>query len=455
MGTTDNAFIRVFDGGHHPSKKARRKSRASGVTVRRESIMVATESSLVSEVYAGVADQRPVALNREAPSKSTESLASDDAKTIRLDPPQMERNGPNLKPSVLTPPSVSTQPSVLAQPSVSTQPSVLAQASAAILSPTNSQIQEAEAETASPPLPADNQETRNDAQNDKRTAQVEENGERPHRETSRAEVKQAWESRQVARAIAGPNTALPERVHETVKPPSADVATKSDGFAPRARRAQTWHPQWEVDQFRWPEICVQLSQQASNGLAEIIRPVLSSAWRGENVVAVTSFDRDEGGSTVAMCLARMAASFRVPVALIDGDLENPTVGASLGMAYERGWNDTSLSMSLQEVAVSSLRDRVVVLPVNEHARDIDPSLAAKMLDELSRNFELVVIDAGPIFTAAYRWFEKPICEQIHGTLIVRDVRNTTSHQIDDVCTRLESAGISQLAIVENFRAEAA
>ena len=95
----------------------------------------------------------------------------------------------------------------------------------------------------------------------------------------------------------------------------------------------------------------------------------------------------------------------------------------------------------------------MVLPVTEKVGGDSDGLEVSMLQELSENFELVIVDAGPIFTSAYRWFEATTSQAIHGALVVRDTRATDSHQLDDVCSRLNCTGIDEVAVVENFRAD--
>lgn len=211
---------------------------------------------------------------------------------------------------------------------------------------------------------------------------------------------------------------------------------------------------WEVDRFRWPDICTRLQSGAAARLTSVLRSVLHSAWRGQSVVAVTSFTRGEGDTTVALCLAQMAAACRVRAALVDGDWENPRIAAALGLDLEQGWEALSAKVGMSDVAIKSLEDDLFVLPLRPPARpqstDLDQR-AHEMLQTLSAAFELVILDAGPMFTASRRWFRPNMTPSVHTALVVRDVRNTDEHQVDDVCTRLSGAGIAGVAIVENFQ----
>ncbi len=213
-----------------------------------------------------------------------------------------------------------------------------------------------------------------------------------------------------------------------------------------------WRAEWEVDAMAWPETVNRLYDKAGSELSAVLRPLLGAAWRGDNVFAVTSFNRGEGATTLAMCLARLAAAFRIPVALIDGDVSQPGIGDRVGLDFHHGWNTLPTELPISEAAIHSHEDRIVVLPaMSDLGMGNQANVACHALEELSKNFELVLLDAGPMFTAAKNWFDGADSAKIHGALIVQDVRKTTSDQIQDVVSRLGVIGQDQIAIIENFR----
>jgi Mrp family chromosome partitioning ATPase len=171
-----------------------------------------------------------------------------------------------------------------------------------------------------------------------------------------------------------------------------------------------FQPAWEVDRFRWPVICDDLQRDWASPLTGIVRSVVRQAWCGGKVVAVTQFGRSEGATTLALCLARIAAAFQIRVALVDGNAQNPDVGPSLGLRYDGGWEATGRDYPLEESAIGSLEDRLVVLPlgaVDQPSLMDDPAARRNLLERLVGAFELVVLDAGPVFVAAHRWFSQP------------------------------------------------
>ena len=248
--------------------------------------------------------------------------------------------------------------------------------------------------------------------------------------------------------------------HAKIPTPHVDVARfESDmtvqGTAPQPDlTGPQFRPAWEVDRFRWPEICDELQRDWAAPLTGIVRSIVRQAWRGGNVVSVTQFGRFEGATTLALCLARIAAAFHIRVAIVDGNAQNPDVGPLLGLQYEGGWETTGLDRPLEEAAIGSLDDRLIVLPLGATEQPTamdDPAARRCLLERLANSFELVVLDAGPVFVAAHRWFSQPCVGKIGSALIVRDVRRTDGAQLDDVCCRLRGAGIANMSVVENFQ----
>lgn len=250
--------------------------------------------------------------------------------------------------------------------------------------------------------------------------------------------------------------------HPQVSAPHFDVAQFQRGvpIQPLADAIATsqprFHPSWEVDRFRWPAVCDELMQDWTASLTSIVRSLVKEAWRGGNVVAVTQFARYEGASTLALCLARIAASFHIRVALVDGNSVNPDLGSSLGLGYEAGWEAIGEHVALEDTAIGSLEDRLVVLPLGPSVATAQPpstSLRHSVLARLASDFELVVVDTGPVFVAAHQWFAPPCAGTIGNALIVRDVRKTETAQLEDVCCRLRESGITNMSVVENFQFE--
>ncbi len=217
---------------------------------------------------------------------------------------------------------------------------------------------------------------------------------------------------------------------------------------------EVFRPLWEVDRFRWPVLVDRLLSQGG-GLAGIVNRLVGHSHNGTKVLAIPSFGRGEGRTTVAFCLARLAAGRGISVVLVDGDHEHPVVATELGISFDMGWDaavDNPPNMA--EVAVQSIEDDLSILPLcgNPHRCDASIARARVALGSLSEVHDLVLVDAGPIFTAAHRWFDRQGGRlMVDHALVVRDLRTISEFQLADVVERLRVRDVPILGIAENFQ----
>ncbi|MCA9185471.1 MAG: hypothetical protein R3E01_23180 [Pirellulaceae bacterium] len=212
--------------------------------------------------------------------------------------------------------------------------------------------------------------------------------------------------------------------------------------------------QWEVDRFAWPVPCQRLLAAASVRISDIVRRLVAQVRENRKVTVLTSFSRGEGCTTLALCLAKFAAASGHSVALVDGHLYEPSLATHLGMQCDIGWQDLRQMLPFAETAVYSLDDQLTVFPAafqSDAGSEMMHARAAGLVDCLSENFDLILIDGGPMFEAAHYWFEVGIEDRLDAAIVVRDVRHTVTQQIDDVCCRIAESGIRDIAIVENFQ----
>ena len=216
-----------------------------------------------------------------------------------------------------------------------------------------------------------------------------------------------------------------------------------------------YRPQWEVDRFRWSSVCDRLRASSSHRMVDVVQGLTVQAKSGHRSVAVTSYERGEGRTTVALNLARQAAESGLEVAVVDADLDNPSVARYTGVTFDACWNQLDPAKTIGEAGIVSIEDRFAIFPFAPTSSNTPERIirdrANKVLDQLTQSFDMVILDLGPMFTAAHRWFrpnETPIAQS---ALIVRDTRNTDVQHVDDVCCRLIEVGIQNMAIIENFQ----
>jgi exopolysaccharide transport family protein len=130
--------------------------------------------------------------------------------------------------------------------------------------------------------------------------------------------------------------------------------------------------------------------------------VMSNVDKRPKVVLVTSSVPDEGKTTVAISLARLAALSGEKVVLVDGDLRRPSIAGSLGIAQDgKGIIDMLTGEAgLELCVVTDPRSPVSVLTAAKGAvspPDLLGSVAmSRVIAGLRNHFDLVVIDSAPL-----------------------------------------------------------
>ena len=130
--------------------------------------------------------------------------------------------------------------------------------------------------------------------------------------------------------------------------------------------------------------------------------VMSNVDKRPKVILVTSSVPDEGKTTVAISLARLAALSGEKVVLVDGDLRRPSIAGSLGLAQDsKGIIDMLTGEAgLELCVVSDPRSPVSVLTAAKGAvspPDLLGSVAmSRVVAGLRNHFDLVVIDSAPL-----------------------------------------------------------
>ena len=243
--------------------------------------------------------------------------------------------------------------------------------------------------------------------------------------------------------------------------PCADDTTEHGSRLDRALRVlapaakKKFAAVWEVDRFQWPALCDQALAAANDYFRDAGVRLRAAAHEGMRVLAVTSSQRGEGRTTVALSLARCAAAAGAHVALVDADLENPQLAAVLGLETSCGWEDVVVGdLPLAEAAVASLDDRIVLLPLTDDATKRSFALSDARVSQLLRDaadwFDLVIIDAPSLAIAERRLFEAGTSCPIDAAIVVRDLRHTSEEQALTAAARLRASGVTSVGIAENF-----
>ena len=223
----------------------------------------------------------------------------------------------------------------------------------------------------------------------------------------------------------------------------------------RRAKVRVFNPIWEVDQLQWPEVCVKLMDARMDSLNHVTKHLSEACQEGLQVLAVTSPEGGEGRTTVACCLAMLAGNHGLKVAIVDGDIENPTLSLQTNLEIENDWQSAIVNhLPLEEVSVHSIDDQITLVPLLSPLDQSELSgtdqRIADMLIELTESFDLVILDIGHMNSP--NSLMSTLAEQgiINAAIAVVDNRNASPLRVETCIRRIRQAGVSSIGIVENF-----
>ncbi|TWU50852.1 Septum site-determining protein MinD [Rubripirellula tenax] len=253
--------------------------------------------------------------------------------------------------------------------------------------------------------------------------------------------QQAVESPTLKQPAAPKPTIAPE---PTTAPEPVNEAMSTS--QPRSKGA--FQAAWEVDVFDIPKPVADLFfneslfQDLSDRMAEAVAGGLHS-------MLVTSAKRGEGRSSVAIGMALAAADSGIRVALVDADIDDPTLADDMRLDLEFGWLDTLRSgLSVKEIAVHAVEDALTLIPLigNNQSHPATATEITLLMDELRQRFDLIIID-GPAGNSARL---QTLASTIDSAIIVRDASRTDATSVDDFAKWLNRSGVQGVGMVENF-----
>lgn len=223
----------------------------------------------------------------------------------------------------------------------------------------------------------------------------------------------------------------------------------------RLARKRIFNPLWEVDRLDWPRVCVELMSAIEHKSPAVATNLSNACQDGLQVLAVTSPVSGAGTSTVACCLAMLAGRHGLNIALVDGNLENPSLCYQTNLEIELDWHEAiAKRMPLEEVSVHSVDDQITMVPLlaRLNAPQLNEQSIATVLQELSQSFDLVIVDLGPM--AASKNMVSALGSQgiLNAVVTVVDRRESNTASIESCLRQIRMAGISSIGLVENFAA---
>ena len=159
-----------------------------------------------------------------------------------------------------------------------------------------------------------------------------------------------------------------------------------------------------------PEPYDYIVQKPLSGFAETFRTLRSSlllcrTGRAVKLVAITSSLSDEGKTTSSFCLARISALSGDKTIVIDCDLRRRGFNSFVPEDHEEGLIEVlSGKRKVEDVIITDTSTGASILPLGRSPytpRDLFSSVVMeKLLAELSKNYDLVILDAPPVLAVA-------------------------------------------------------
>ncbi len=256
----------------------------------------------------------------------------------------------------------------------------------------------------------------------------------------------------IAQTPAAESPAAQQPASQVGAAPSEASAKLRDGHV---SDEAAWEPAWELDRIEWPAMTDQMLSTQIDYFAEAGDQLRDSTADGLNVLAISSESRSEGRTTLAICLARSAVAAGVRVAVIDADIDNPSLAGQLNLSEIPGWNEVLDGRTpLPEAAVASIEDRVCIFPLSRtessESLTLSNSAVSSLIRRVAQEFELVIVDAGPLGDERTGMFEGGERCPVDAAVIVRDVRVTEPTVLSHNIRLWRAIGVNAVGVVENF-----
>lgn len=218
-----------------------------------------------------------------------------------------------------------------------------------------------------------------------------------------------------------------------------------------------FRPSWEVDQFFWPEVLMQLEKSSTSAFEQIGHHLRMANQDGLRVMAISSGERGVGRSTVAMHLARCAAAAGLQVGLMDADTYYPSLIDQLRLDLDHGWQDCLFeNVPLEEVAVRSIDDNITVYPLTSviPAQQLHANLSriARIVKRISSVHDIVFLDSNRLNLEQRDLVGVSQECVVDAAVIVIDSELSIKEKVDTANSILHGMGIASVGMVENFHA---
>jgi Mrp family chromosome partitioning ATPase len=259
-------------------------------------------------------------------------------------------------------------------------------------------------------------------------------------------------------ATADPSvSAAPASAADGAKAGSSTERRPLSDFVRQLPVEDAFRPHLEVDYFIWPTAVSALVERSGPALGSFAAQLMAQAGTGEKVLALSGGGRGEGRTSVILAVARQIAERGGRVVIVDADFEKPDLARYLGLAPEFGWDGVLQGeLPLEEVLVTSLRDRVAIVPWHQRLSPgvlpFHPLRASISLGMLREHYDLVLVDGGPLLSDRKPNGLASLVQAAHfdGSYLISDCRPQAAGTLAEPLRMARNIGLRVFGAIENF-----
>ena len=240
-------------------------------------------------------------------------------------------------------------------------------------------------------------------------------------------------------------TAIEEAVEEDVI--EAEIAEKA------------FYPMLQVDRFAWPNFCLDMHPIIKTQLGHLGDQLIDKMANSDrNVIAVVGSGPGAGSTSILLGLATALEAAGQKVAIIDANINSPTLASSLGLQPEYGWETvTTGRLPIEESLIDSIEDRITLLPLCLDASEkitfgVRPSENDRMnaaMRQMKDYYDFILVDLGSPGVADIAAFSN-MSEWIDSAVVVHNLRDGNRAQLIQAKNLMRDYGVSIAGIAENF-----
>ena len=176
---------------------------------------------------------------------------------------------------------------------------------------------------------------------------------------------------------------------------------------------------------------------------------LNSMRDGSTAFAITSASSGDGKTSLSLALGLSFAASGSRTLLIDADLVGGGLTSRLGNEGSVGIVDALSGVGLEECVQPTDVADLSLLPIGSaqahHAGSFSPPAVRKLLAEIRKHYEVIVIDTGPVMGSIEA---TPVCASVDG-VVLTVARGQSRPLVERAITHLQSIGARISGVVFN------